>query len=219
MVLTFTDFMLSPVVLEQFVKEGGNIDHHLHDGDTLLILAVKKGMKDSVKTLLSLGADVNKSVGADLYNPLEAALMHNMGAEIIEMLLRAGARPNSEMATSPLRMAIQRGNLAVVDVMVRYGAKIDHGVLRAAMAAKANEVLRFLLKKGANPNERPMGQWDLMHYCVNAEQVRILLRYGYKGEYAPSWHDVVAPIRRKEQLCRVFPSHVVREVLSYSQIE
>jgi len=90
-----------------------------------LLLAVKAGRPDVVKSLLNDGALAN---AADEHGnrPLIAAVVAEQ-AEIVRLLIQRGARPNVKGPEGrfPLGIAAARGNLPIVRILLQGGADID----------------------------------------------------------------------------------------------
>jgi len=79
-------------------------------GESLLLLAVKKGDKEMVELLLNKGADINAPVTGG-YTPLHAAAQNGQEG-IILLLLKNKADINAvtDDGKSPLELAIQNGH-------------------------------------------------------------------------------------------------------------
>jgi uncharacterized protein len=113
------------------------------DGFYPLGLAAYFGHPAIVEFLLKNGADVKLAAR----NAQEVTALHagasRGGAEIVKMLLEAGADPNvkQERGFVPLHSAAANGNVAVVELLLKHGAhagaKADDGKTPADMAAEA----------------------------------------------------------------------------------
>ncbi|KAF4332961.1 ankyrin [Fusarium beomiforme] len=112
-----------------------------------------------------LGQDVSFEVRDSRgLTPLNASL-ENMeksywSCKATEMLLQAGADPNSvdDASKSCLSRAVAAGNKSVYDLLVQYGANIDHSALFAAIVAEDVDMVRLMLSSGADPNARKFGK-------------------------------------------------------------
>jgi ankyrin repeat protein len=125
---------------------------------TGLMYAAFGGHTDVVNFLLSKGADV--SVQSKLRNTALGFAGALGRTEIVRQLLSHGADPNdifiSFVPLSILNLACINGFLDTAKALIEHGAKVNAGKfghpLRSAAEAGHLEVVRELLKAGANPN-------------------------------------------------------------------
>jgi ankyrin repeat protein len=126
------------------------------DGFYPLGLAAFFGYRAIVEFLLKNGADVK----AAARNAQKVTAMHagatRGDAEIVKMLLEAGADPNAQQERGfvPLHSAAANGNFPVVQLLLQHGAradaKADDGKTPADMAAdRGHKDLAETLKKAA----------------------------------------------------------------------
>ncbi|MCU1240880.1 MAG: hypothetical protein JWO71_1606 [Candidatus Acidoferrum typicum] len=124
------------------------------DGFFPLGLAAYFGHPSIVEFLLKNGADVKQAArNAQKVTALHAGASRG-GAEIVKMLLEAGADPNTkqEHGFVPLHSAAANGNVAVIALLLKYGAradaKADDGKTPANMAAEGgHKDLAEMLRK------------------------------------------------------------------------
>jgi ankyrin repeat protein len=119
------------------------------------------GSLEAVRLLLKHGADVNAWDGAHRVNPLLAAMVFN-NKEAIRVLLEAGADASvvSDEGETPLRWAVEEGDLEMAALFLQYGANqmLDKyggfcGFTPLGMAARRLDVpmIELLLDAGADP--------------------------------------------------------------------
>ncbi|HJS74076.1 MAG TPA: ankyrin repeat domain-containing protein, partial [Vicinamibacteria bacterium] len=151
--------------------------------------AVQAGDRESARSLLKDGADVNAAQGDGMTALHWAALSNDV--ETAEMLLYAGANVKAATrlgAQTPLILACRNGNAAVVETLLNGGAdpNLPTGtgatpLMLAAGSGNASAV-RALLARGAavNARESLRGETALMFAAAanRAEVVDILMTGG-----------------------------------------
>jgi len=116
---------------------------------------------ETVKVLLSRGANVNAQNPEDRSTPLHKA-MNNDGTEIVEILLANGAKieAKDENGHTPLQLASLKGKDRLVRFLLSKGAKVntaDNNLDTPLHYAALNNnviVVEILLEAGANINAR-----------------------------------------------------------------
>jgi len=143
-------------------------------GSTLLSMAVYNRNYSSVKTLLELGADPNKTDNYDGTSALMVAAELGAGGRIhpyadsryLKVLLKYGGNPNAiqkevipshnQNYATPLMFACLSGIFDYVQILVDSGADINyknkHGfsILYAATVSGNPDIILYLLKKGVD---------------------------------------------------------------------
>ena len=113
-------------LVRTLLTQGGDINAGNNNGQTPLHLAADQGNSNVVRLLLEQGALVDVVEKAAGYTPLHYAAAHGY-ADLCEMLIRFGA--DSDMLTcnqdSPLHLAIEKGQVGVVCVLLKYRARLD----------------------------------------------------------------------------------------------
>ena len=150
------------------ISEGADIDHQSKRGTTSLILACSFNHFEVAKLLISEGADLNIR-GKDGETALIAAGC--LSQELVELLLSKGADVNakkvdgtgvfSECMNGVLWKSV---TLELAEILLSKGVDIDEactsggsqGFTNLIMAVDSNneEVVRFLIKNGANVNAK-----------------------------------------------------------------
>ncbi|KAF4435167.1 ankyrin [Fusarium acutatum] len=111
--------------------------------------------------------------------PLIVACMGRQHVDFLRFLLEAGADPNQEPDAAAYPLALVTGlykDTAAVDLLLKYGAKIEGSGALAAAARRGNEVMmRYLLEKGARPES------DATSIGTDASPLRVAVRAGHVG--------------------------------------
>lgn len=166
-------------IISTLLKQGADVNYQNPGGSTPLFVATNKNKTDVVRLLLERGADPN--IHPKQNSPLTRAVGRD--TEIVRLLLAAGADPNFETGPTihhtPLGLAAssrtetfatlkERGHYhgffpnisETVKLLIAAGADIDHKdnwgrtPLRIAVGANSVDVVRVLLKAGADVHAR-----------------------------------------------------------------
>jgi len=124
-----------------------------------LLVAIRNGDHSRVQKLLSAGADVNTVDGEGT-----TALMHSVieaDAKMMTLLIDRGANVNAKNAADSTALMYAATNLAKARLLVDAGADVKvknkRGVTPMSVAVTApgsTPVLKFLVSKGAEPEDR-----------------------------------------------------------------
>lgn len=153
--------------------------------------AARDGDVETIKRLVAEGAKVNAHF--DGLTPLHVAAIHKQGQAIKEFV-KVGAKINarSEEGTTPVKFAIKNGADAnLIELMIQLGADINKGLsppLSEAAAGGDEQMVRFLLEHGANPNgsaKNTVGGPLLDAAGKNVAVVKMLLKAGAKVNPEP----------------------------------
>lgn len=182
-------------ILQLLILKGAKVDVEYYDGETPLSIAMESGNSDIVDTIRNAGGKLKKPNPAfDLSRAVERE-----DYLAVKTMLKNGVNPNAPGALNwtPLITASYRGSLEFVKLLIAHGAKVDlvplddgyRGDTALAYAAEANniEVVKYLLKNGANPNSfESYGQSPLSQAASKGavESGEILLAAGAKFNYA-----------------------------------
>lgn len=143
--------------------------------------AALMGKRDVVARLLELGAEVDETAGQFAWTPLANAAEAGH-AEIVRMLLAAGADPNHKdwMGKTPLAQAIQEDKADVVRVLLEAGASLesddDDSLLSAAVWQGHGQIVDLLLEHGVDPNEQRKNSPPALFWAVGFNKSAIARR-------------------------------------------
>ena len=154
-----------------------------------LMLAIYSNQVDSVKRLISNGADVNYVVqyfNSDFRLPVLDVAIRIQNKELVKLLLSTNKIQN---LSASLLTASADSSVAIVELLIKYGANPndsflnDYGPLIMATNFGSLEVVKCLLNHGADINHpRSGGMTPLMFAAFNGnfEKAKFLL---VKGAY------------------------------------
>lgn len=147
-----------------FIATGVSVDSRTREDFTLLHEAAGAGHVEVVRWLLECGAKINARTRSQRpypgsETPLYLAVAHGH-RDVVGVLLSRGADPNlkSSDGTSPLAQAVERGDQALVTLLIDSGARVnprgDFSPLHTAFCMKRFAIARYLLSHGARADER-----------------------------------------------------------------
>ncbi|KAJ3525625.1 hypothetical protein NM208_g11560 [Fusarium decemcellulare] len=162
-------------VIQLLVEKGARLDVRLPGGnhysaqprETPLHILVTGGhhhwwqANQALPYMLKQGADLETRAGHQGLTPLNASLQNidkpSWSSKVTEMLLQAGADPNSVDNSGKSCLARAVEDKTVYAMLLQYGAVIDHSALAAAILAKDVDMVQLMLASGADPNARKVG--------------------------------------------------------------
>eukprot|EP01097_Dermamoeba_algensis_P010603 TRINITY_DN7900_c0_g1_i1.p1 TRINITY_DN7900_c0_g1~~TRINITY_DN7900_c0_g1_i1.p1 ORF type:complete len:172 (-),score=37.53 TRINITY_DN7900_c0_g1_i1:274-789(-) len=117
-------------ILAFLVSKGLKVNCSTQEGHSPLHIAVKYGYITKVKWLLDNGVDVNKEDSGGSLALHYALLFSGRGnrTAIIDLLLRSPKVKHSKlsrMGDTPLHLAMLRGDVEAMQLLIRAGAKIE----------------------------------------------------------------------------------------------
>jgi len=157
----------NPLVIEQLLKAGADVNAALPGGETPLMTAARSGKPEALKLLLAHGANVNAGETSRGQTALMwAASSGNVAA--IRTLVEAGANVQARSNERDFRnYAPLSGKDAIGGVQT--GVKVEFSPLLFAVRAGQLDAVKVLLDAGANPNETtPDGTSALVIAAINA---------------------------------------------------
>jgi len=153
--------------VRDLLKSGVDVNEKDVLGCTALTFAVVKGNIDVAKVLLQAGADPN-AAGGIAHVGFCSVMIFAMQPrpdrlELIDMLIAAGGKlnPPSTFPHSPLMSAVQFKDIDLINALLKRGADVNWAnsigttaLQEAITIGEPNvEVIRLLLKAGADPNK------------------------------------------------------------------
>jgi ankyrin repeat protein len=183
----------------------------------------KRGDRESVRSLLRDGADVNASQGDGMTALHWAAAGGD--AEMAAMLVLAGANVKSVTRIghyTPLHIACQGGNPDVVEILLQAGADVSARTtpgettpLHLAAASGSVEAVRALLSRGADVNAREAewGQTPLIFAAAQnrGDAIRALLEH----DADPAATTRVLDLKKEEKLMDAASAREHRALASF----
>ena len=145
-------------IVRYLVDRGANIEH---DRYLALRKAARAGRLDTVRYLLSLGAQIDSHTNG--WTALTYAA-HEGHADVVAFLLKEGANPNikdSDSGRNLLRTTVGQGHIEIVRMLLEKGAEVDSmdadyqwtAFLWACRHGNA-EMAELLIQHGADMNHR-----------------------------------------------------------------
>ena len=198
----------SETMVKRLLEAGANPNLALVSGETPLMVASRSGSVPAAELLLAKGADINATATRKQTALMWAVAQKH--PEVVKVLLAHGANVHARSATwtdveavpphgyLPYNKAFPHGNdtalmfaslvgdLASAKLLVAGGANVNDtdawGVSATAMAAhsKFEDLVEFLLEKGANANADDAG-FSAIHPAImhrSTRMVRALLEHG-----------------------------------------
>ena len=140
-----------------------------------LAIAIKKGHDEAVTMLIDAGADLNEG---DIRSeePLVEALTRRNTA-LVHLLLEAGASPDT--GEDPLRIAVEWGDLSIVETLILAGAAINdsrnhESALALAVKQRDHALVNLLLDNGADVDgDTKRGGGNILTIAIQSEDFRL----------------------------------------------
>ncbi|EXJ64985.1 hypothetical protein A1O7_01324 [Cladophialophora yegresii CBS 114405] len=153
-----------------------------------IVRAAQTGSIDEIESLLEAHADIEES-----YRPIGrnamAVAAHCGNAEVVELLLRYGARISQQdnLHYTPLHLAASRGHVGVLQLLVSEDVPLeekgphDKSALRLSCDGGHLEAAELLLVHGAKVNARDKSNLTSLHAAAQRgdfHTVALLINYG-----------------------------------------
>jgi len=154
-------FGRSQAITDRLLKAGANPDQ-MTSTDTLLMCVATRGDLRMARSLVEAGAGVNREVKRE--TALSAALSENQ-TRVVDYLEKLGATspPSTTLLYASIHGDLKRARRAIADgaELERKGGIFEETPLMAAACRGQIEMVRLLLRHGANPNQRVDGSTAL----------------------------------------------------------
>ncbi|KAF4900929.1 Ankyrin repeat domain-containing protein 50 [Colletotrichum fructicola] len=186
-------------IIEILLHTGANVNASQSQLGNFLAMACMRESPEVMRYLLEHGADANDHIpglGNIIYRFIKRHDSWSAGRKIIlEILLEAGAeiQPNTSSRYNSLRLAVERGTLEPVRLLLSYGADpnisfdasqphSNHSLLMESLLKSQTEIAQELLRFEADPNmktSRRLPNQTALHLAMDGdfeEVVRLLLQ-------------------------------------------
>lgn len=184
--------------LELLLQHGAapSIPETYNYGFSALHYAARAGNAESVELLLQHHARVDEqNYMKDTPLSLACSCQYYMpNPKVVELLLQHGSDPNIPVkyGYSSLHLAAIAGNADIVELLIKYGARVDQTndahstALTTAFSRENNynpnlKVIEILLQYGAAPDIPNRAGYTALHLAIkagNADIVELLVKYG-----------------------------------------
>src|SRR5262249_48898145 len=172
--------------LKKLLDAGMKPDSSSAGGTTALMFAARDFEK--VNLLVERGADVNARTATGI-TVLTVAARYRGNSEVVRLLLKKGARPNTEKGVeprnnaTPMFFAVMAGDVETLGLLIEAGAKIGNRMnligrfqqsplLYAAFGDRP--VAELLLAKGADANEVDDDKISVLSWAAIGNQSKIV---------------------------------------------
>jgi ankyrin repeat protein len=182
--------------LKKLLDGGMKPEAKTADGTTALMLAARS--LEKVKLLLDRGADVNARASTGV-TPLMVAARYRGNADVVRLLLKKGAKVNSDKGievrndASALFFAVMAGDIQTVGALLDTAARLEDrmkvlGTIVTSPLAYATfednaALVEYLIGRGADPNELDSDGMSILGSATignRADTVKVLLARGAK---------------------------------------
>ena len=189
----------SAAQLKTLLDQGMKPDSQTAGGTTALMLAARD--LEKVKLLIARGANVNAGAATGI-NPLMVTARYKGNAQVVQLLLKSGARTNVRRGVevrnqaSALSFAVMAGDGQTVSVLLDAGARLGERMkilglfavspINSATVGGDKAMVEYLISKGANPNDVDDDGISVLGWATltnHADVVETLLKRGARVNY------------------------------------
>ncbi|HSB09770.1 MAG TPA: ankyrin repeat domain-containing protein [Blastocatellia bacterium] len=176
----------SAAELKKLLDAGMKPDAKTAGGTTALMMAARDLAK--VKLLVDRGADVNARAATGI-TPLMVASRYRGNVEVVRLLLKKGAKPNSEKGVevrndaTALMFAVMAGDAPMAGALLDAGARVGdrmkvlgtffNSPLNYATAFGDAAMVNLLIARGANPNEVDDDRISMLGWATIANRAKV----------------------------------------------
>ena len=145
-------------------------------GMTPLMIAVQADNRSLVEFFLEAGADKNATNYRGM-TPLMLAVQEGNHA-VVQLLLEAGANKivTDKAGNNLLLVAYKRDHMEIIEMLLDSGVNVEDPnrktgktLLMEAAEKGDDSVVRFLLRRGANPLAKNKGQWTAFEFAMEKQ--------------------------------------------------
>ena len=145
--------------IRELLDHGVDVNSRVRRDQSALHFAVQAGSKESVRLLLSRGANVNAVTDTELLAPLHLAI-RSSNYELCKVLIDAGAKVNADKDLP--RAAMQSVFYNYIDDIGRFNVSDPDQALQ-----KRRVILKLLLDSGAMPSSHVRGNQNALQAYPN----------------------------------------------------
>jgi len=163
-------------IIDSLVEYGEDIDKLDSNGFSPLMTACECDDFNSVRKLLSLGADINLS--SEISSPL-SIIVDNENIQLLDYLIQKGAKVDGDYLLKPIFRAIEKNNLEILKYLISCGANLEivdeNSETPLIKLCKKNNfninLLNELLKNKVSKDSRDSEGNTGAHYLVKNENI------------------------------------------------
>lgn len=175
-------------VLQTVVAAGANVNHLDPKGGSAMFLCAQHGRPEFMKVLLEVGASTNPRPGNCTRSGSRASGNPPGSRSSESRNSNGGSGSVKGRNSAPLHIAVSRGNLSCVQLLLDYGAEVDTRIISSGasslvLASYAGDIgmMEVLLKHGAGVELPDVEGRTSLHKAAERDQVEavaLLVKHG-----------------------------------------